>query len=62
MTRDTNAKATPEIRTLRAAELDAVTGGTLNCVPIFGEDGRIYSPTLDRVYGPFGKVLFPSIR
>lgn len=61
MNRDSK-NATPEIRTLRDAEIDAVTGGTLNCFPIWGEDGKMYSPTLDRIFGPFSKVPFPIVR
>ena len=35
------------MRILDSNELDCIAGGTLNCFPIFGEDGKMYSPTLD---------------
>jgi hypothetical protein len=35
------------LRALDETELDQVTGGALNCFPIIGEDGKMYSPTLD---------------
>jgi hypothetical protein len=39
--------AVTELRSLSKAELECVTGGTLNCAPVWGEDGQMYSPTLD---------------
>lgn len=39
--------AVTELRSLTQVELDSVTGGALNCFPVFGEDGKMYSPTLD---------------
>ncbi len=35
------------VRALSSDELESVVGGALNCFPIFGEDGKMYSPTLD---------------
>lgn len=49
--------AVTELRSLSQAELESVTGGTLNCFPIFGEDGTMYSPTLGRLGG--GSLKFP---
>ena len=40
-----NSEATS--RPLHAGEIEMVTGGALNCFPIFGDDGKMYSPTLD---------------
>ncbi|MFM9845936.1 MAG: hypothetical protein ACKVP3_02095 [Hyphomicrobiaceae bacterium] len=44
--------AATELRSLSQAELDSVTGGAVNCFPIFGEDGSVYSPTLGRLNDP----------
>jgi hypothetical protein len=41
------AVAQPEVRALGIDEVESVAGGALNCFPIFGEDGKMYSPTLD---------------
>ncbi|MGD9784236.1 MAG: hypothetical protein AB7E80_04040 [Hyphomicrobiaceae bacterium] len=45
-----NTKAR-QLRALDDAEIELVNGGALNCVPVFGEDGRMYSPTLDGMPG-----------
>ena len=47
MTKIDETIATAELRALSQTELDCVTGGALNCFPVFGEDGKMYSPTLD---------------
>lgn len=47
--------AVTELRSLTQVELDSVTGGAVNCFPIFGEDGTMYSPTLGRLGG--GRLL-----
>jgi hypothetical protein len=55
--------AATELRSLSKAELDSVTGGAVNCFPIFGEDGSMYSPTLGRLSGPLlplGGPRFPT--
>jgi hypothetical protein len=44
------ASMEPEIRALLSAEIEAVTGGSLNCLPII-VDGEMKSPTLDRILG-----------
>ena len=46
-TKTTQETAATELRSLSQAELDSVTGGAMNCFPVFGEDGKMYSPTLD---------------
>jgi hypothetical protein len=56
-TKTNQDKAATELRSLSQAELDSVTGGAVNCFPIFGEDGTMYSPTLGRLGG--GSLKFP---
>ena len=46
-TKTNQETAATELRSLSQAELDSVTGGAMNCFPVFGEDGKMYSPTLD---------------
>jgi hypothetical protein len=53
-----DALAATGMRILNDAELDNVTGGAVNCQPVVGEDGKMYSPTLDGYPGgPLGPLL-----
>lgn len=51
-----------QMRALDVAEIELVNGGSLNCFPIFGDDGKMYSPTLDGLPGGALRDLSGLIR
>ena len=46
MRKTINSATAPAVRALTDSEIECVTGGAFNCFPVFGEDGKMYSPTL----------------